>query len=334
MHLIPLPIQVVTVMRIDVRRFSLPALALPALALPALALPARALPTIAALLALLTGCVTPPADDKTPVTPVTPGSDRYSQDQDTAPEKRPDVSTIPQPEPRPEPRSRYGNHSPYTVFGETYHVLPSAEGYTAEGIASWYGTKFHGHRTSSGEPYDMYQFTAAHRSLPLPTFARVTSLENGKSVIVRINDRGPFHPDREIDLSWAAASKLGIEQRGTGRVRVEVITPEGNHHRSASATRAGSSSGQQGIRAAADSPPPPAELYLQIGAFGQPDTAQGLVNRLLGQFAYPVAIRPGRNQDTPIYRVWLGPFATENDREQAHRLVSEAGYGEPVRVMP
>ncbi|MBZ2189997.1 septal ring lytic transglycosylase RlpA family protein [Alcanivorax sp. JB21] len=303
-------------MRFDVRRFSLPATAV--------------------LLALLGGCVTPPADDTapvTPVTPVTPGSDRYSQDQDTAPDKRPDISTIPQPEPRHEPRSRYGNHSPYTVFGETYHVLPSAEGYTAEGIASWYGTKFHGHRTSSGEPYDMYQFTAAHRSLPLPTFARVTSLENGESVIVRINDRGPFHPDREIDLSWAAASKLGIEQRGTGRVRVEVITPESTS-RSASATRTGSSNGQQGIRAAADSPPPPAELYLQVGAFGQPETAQGLVNRLLGQFAYPVAIRPGRAQDNPVYRVWLGPFATENDREQAHRLVSEAGYGEPVRVMP
>lgn len=287
----------------------------------------------ALILCLLAACTSRPPEPTPPAQPVTPGSDRYSQKYDTAPDKRPDVSLIPQPEPRPEPRSRYGNHSPYTVFGETYHVMESAEGYVAEGIASWYGTKFHGHRTSSGEPYDMYQFTAAHRYLPLPTFARVTSLENGKSVIVRINDRGPFHPDREIDLSWAAAAKLGIEQAGTGRVRVEVITPENNRPQQASATRAGGSN-QPAMRAAASSPPPPAELYLQIGAFQQSATAQQLVNRLLGEFSWPVAIRPGNIQGNPTYRVWVGPFATENAREQAHGQLNGAGYGEAMRVMP
>lgn len=293
---------------------------------------AIALPVL--LMALLTACATQPPGSPTTPDRSAPGSDRYTQEFDTAPTERPDVRTIPQPEPREESPSRYGNHSPYTVFGETYHVLPSSEGYVAEGIASWYGTKFHGHRTSSGEPYDMYQFTAAHRSLPLPTFARVTNLDNDKSVIVRINDRGPFHPDREIDLYWAAATKLGIEQQGTGRVRVEVITstPESGTQQ-ASATRSGGSN-QPAIRAAASSPPPPAELYLQLGAFRQPDTAQALVNRLLGQFAYPVAIRPGSIEGSPAYRVWLGPFATENDREQAHALLGEAGYGEAVRVMP
>ncbi len=294
---------------------------------------------------LLGGCAgrvpAPPAGapgDAPATPPVTPGSDRYSISQDTAPAKRPDVNTIPEPEVRAELPSRYGNHSPYTVFGQTYHVLPNAEGYTAEGIASWYGVKFHGHRTSSGEPYDMYQFTAAHRSLPLPSFARVTNLDNGKSVVVRVNDRGPFHPDREIDLSWAAASRLGIEQSGTGRVRVEVLTPAGQQTRTASDdTRDGartSGAGSGIIRAAADSPPPPAELYLQIGAFRQSESAQQLVNRLLAQFSYPVAIRPGPSSSEPLYRVWLGPFSTEQSREAAHGDLFEAGYGEPVRVMP
>ena len=130
-----------------------------------------------------------------------PGSDRYSMDQDTPPKERRDVSQLPEPVPKSEPRSRYGNPDTYSVWGKTYRVLPSAEGYQAEGLASWYGQKFHGHRTSSGESFDMYRFTAAHRSLPLPTYARVTNLDNGKSLVVRINDRGPFHEDRIIDLS-------------------------------------------------------------------------------------------------------------------------------------
>ena len=301
----------------------------------------RALFALLMIAALLGGCASrapvtdasgePPVTD-TPKQHANPGSERYTQQHDAGPSHRPDVENLPEPEVRAELPSRYGNHSPYTVFGKTYHVLPSADGYVAEGIASWYGSKFHGHRTSSGEPYDMYQFTAAHRSLPLPTFARVTSLENGKSVIVRINDRGPFHPDREIDLSWAAAHRLGIEQRGTGRVRVEVITPDGQQTRSASATPAPSSSSM--IRAAADSPPPPAELYLQVGAFRQADSAQQLVNRLLAQFSYPVAIRPGHTHGDAMYRVWIGPFSTEQGRESAHNDISGAGYGEPVRVMP
>jgi hypothetical protein len=119
----------------------------------------------------------------------------------------PDISNLPEPVPKVEPRSLYGNKSPYTVLGRTYRVLPSARGYDERGIASFYGNKFHGYKTSSLENYDMYKFTAASKTLPLPSYARVTNLQNGKSVIVRINDRGPFHEDRVIDLSYVAAVK-------------------------------------------------------------------------------------------------------------------------------
>ena len=122
------------------------------------------------------------------------------------------------------PKSKTGNPEQYEVWGKTYRVSDSAKEYQAEGMASWYGAKFHGRRTSSGEPFNMYGLTAAHRSLPIPVFARVTNLQNGRSTIVKINDRGPFHENRIIDLSFAAAVKLGFEKEGTARVRVEALT--------------------------------------------------------------------------------------------------------------
>lgn len=137
-----------------------------------------------------------------------------------------DVDLIPEPEVVDEPRSAYGNRSPYKVLGKTYTVRESAAGHVETGIGSYYGTKFHARRTSNLEVYDMYAFTAAHKSLPLPSFARVTNLENGKSVIVRVNDRGPFHDGRIIDLSYAAAVKLGYHDKGTARVEVRGLTPD------------------------------------------------------------------------------------------------------------
>jgi rare lipoprotein A len=144
--------------------------------------------------------------------------------QDSAPDGLADVDLIPEPEVSNEPRSRYGNRSPYIVLGKSYSVLPSAEGYDETGIASFYGNKFHGRRTSSLEVYDMYAFSAAHKTLPLPSFARVTNLANGKSVVVRVNDRGPFHDGRIIDLSYAAAVKLGVDRTGTARVEVRGLS--------------------------------------------------------------------------------------------------------------
>lgn len=190
--------------------------------------------TLFILVALLSGCAggggSAPSDRKDSSTKPAPapsgGGGRYAMSGDAYPEQPPDVSQLPDAVPRVEPPSRGGNRPTYEVWGKTYQVLPDSRGYAKAGTASWYGEKFHGYATSNGEIYDMYKMSAAHRSLPLPTYARVTSLENGRSVIVRVNDRGPFHSDREIDLSYAAAARLDILDRGTGGVKVEAIDPE------------------------------------------------------------------------------------------------------------
>jgi rare lipoprotein A len=144
---------------------------------------------------------------------------------DSTPDHVPDVACIPEPRVVDEPRSALGNRSPYVVLGKKYYVMDRPKGYVEKGTASYYGAKFHGRRTSNQEVYDMYAFTAAHKTLPLPSFARVTNLDNGESVVVRVNDRGPFHDGRVIDLSYAAAVKLGIVARGTGRVEVRALEP-------------------------------------------------------------------------------------------------------------
>ncbi len=143
---------------------------------------------------------------------------------DTTPEHVPDIDCIAEPVVTREPRSPVGNRPSYSVLGKKYQVMDRAEGYVEEGMASYYGNKFHGRRTSNQEVYDMYAFTAAHKTLPLPSFARITNLDNGKTVVVRVNDRGPFHAGRVIDLSYAAAVKLDIVRRGVGRVEVRALT--------------------------------------------------------------------------------------------------------------
>jgi len=144
---------------------------------------------------------------------------------DTTPSYVPNVACIPEPEVTAVERSVIGNKSPYVVLGKSYNVLDDTHDYVERGTASYYGAKFHGRLTSNREVYDMYQFTAAHKTLPLPSFARVTNLDNGESVIVRVNDRGPFHDGRVVDLSYAAAVRLGITQRGTGNVEVRALQP-------------------------------------------------------------------------------------------------------------
>ena len=209
--------------------------------------------------------------------------------------------------PADEPLARYGNHSPYTVLGKTYTVLPTSKGYHERGIASWYGSKFHGRRTSSGEVYDMHLATAAHKSLPLPTYAEVTNLDNGRKMIVKINDRGPFHEDRIIDLSYAAAIKLGVDQTGTARVDVRVIDTK--------------------------RPQPPAVkvadgTFLQVGAFSKRKTAEDLAGKMLAAQLKPVSVQKSRG----LYKVWIGPYASEAEIEASRRRVVELGYERPHKV--
>ena len=150
-------------------------------------------------------------------------SGRYTMANDQAPSSAPDVTKVEDAHPKYEAYSRGGNKSNYTVLGKSYQVMDTGKGYRSSGTASWYGSKFHGHLTSNGETYDMYSMSAAHKSLPLPSYVKVTNLANNKEVIVRVNDRGPFHEDRIIDLSYAAAHRLDMLKTGTARVAIEVI---------------------------------------------------------------------------------------------------------------
>jgi len=200
---------------------------------------------------------------------------------DTTPDYVPNVACIPEPLVSNEPRSAIGNRTPYEVLGKKYKVMDDVEGYVESGTASYYGNKFHGRLTSNKEVYDMYAFTAAHKTLPLPSFALVTNLDNGQSVVVRVNDRGPFHDGRVIDLSYAAAVKLGITQRGTGRVEVRALTEKDNA--GLLARRRSSGAAPVAVAAAVSRPAPAAP------AKAQDSRIDDLVKRL--PEAAPVAAR-------------------------------------------
>ena len=244
--------------------------------------------------------------------------------QDGAPDRQVDVSRIPDAVPRVEPRSRYGNPDSYVVRGRRYHVMRSSRGYIERGIASWYGTKFHGRRTSSGEPYDMYKMTAAHRTLPLPTYVRVTNLENGRSVVVKVNDRGPFHENRLIDLSWAAAAKLGILDKGTGLVEVRAIDPRHPEPRS---VRAAPRSGETASGTPHTGKP---RLYLQVGAFASRANAERLLRRLGLEQAF---IAPGYSRQRRIYRVRIGPLPSVEQADALARRLDARGIRDPHVVI-
>ena len=213
-----------------------------------------------------------------------------------------DVSDIPNAVPKMEPLSPYGNPPSYVVNGKRYYVLKSSRGYVATGVASWYGTKFNGQRTSSGEVYNMYGMTAAHKTLPLPTFVQVTNLHNGRSVIVKVNDRGPFEHNRLIDLSYAAAAKLGILKHGTGLVTVRAIDPRTWSPDTALARRPAPDPGP----AAGNND---AGLYLQVGAYTSRINAERMRTRLQEAHVLPVVISPVEDHAMTLYRVRIGPLA-------------------------
>ena len=196
---------------------------------------------------------------------------------------------IPDAVPRVEPRSAHGNPPFYDVLGQRYYVLASADGYLERGVASWYGPTFHGGHTSSGEPYDMYAMTAAHKTLPLPCYARVTNLRNGRSVVVRINDRGPFVANRLIDLSYTAATKLDMIREGTSLVEVRALTPTVPDELTRTAAQ------------------PPPTLYVQAGAFADQQNAQRLLARLqVAGLEHAFIALPALN-GSHLFRVRLGP---------------------------
>jgi len=246
------------------------------------------------LLALLAGC----------------GKDQV-RDSDGVPSRAVSANSVNNAVPRPEPRSRYGNHSPYVVFGQTYEVWASAKGYKKTGTASWYGTKFHGRPTSSGETFDMYKATAAHRNLPLPTYAEVTNLENGRKVVVKINDRGPFKGNRIIDLSYGAAVKLGMINSGTARVKVETITFDDDNRRAEIA--------EEGE-------------ILQAGAFNSKTSARRLMQQLDDAGIDDVELQTAASGRSFLYRVWIGPLFSEQQINQVIATVLELGLERPHRV--
>ncbi len=252
------------------------------------------------LLIWLAGCATTPSD----------------ANKDGAPRNPPgDLAKLPDPVPRSEPRSKYGNKSPYEVFGKKYYVMPNPAGYSESGRASWYGSKFHGRLTSSGEPYDMYRLTAAHRSLPIPCYVRVTNLDNHKSAIVRVNDRGPFHSERLIDLSYAGAVKLGFANQGTARVRIEVVD------------------GTDQLPYVVAARPPSAaspQLFLQAGAFSNAAGAERLraqLHDIVGE-----AVHVYRQARDGLYRVRIGPISAMSEATRLQNLIVSAAHTKPLIV--
>ncbi len=277
--------------------------------------------TVVATLLVLAGCGSAPVDH----------SSRYTIKQDRAPSGDFDASGLADAQPRYEKPRSAGNKSPYTVWGKSYHVMASNDQYVQRGTASWYGEKFHGHKTSNGETFDMYAMSAAHKSLRIPSYARVTNLDNGRSVVVRVNDRGPFHGDRLIDLSYAAAKKLGYQGSGTARVEVAAITVKpdgemwlaGKPYSNASAPLSGgleqNASGSQ--RKA---------LFVQLGSFSQSNPAHNLLDRARRVTTTPARVREIVTSSGRFHRVQVGPFMSEDDALEAQALLEDRGFGESI----
>lgn len=239
---------------------------------------------------------------------------------DSAPRQVVDLSQVADAIPRQEPRSRYGNPPSYTVAGKTYHVRKSSQGFVQKGIASWYGTKFHGRRTSSGEAYDMYTMTAAHKTLPLPTYVEVKNLDNGRQTIVRVNDRGPFREHRIIDLSYAAATRLGITQTGTARVEIKAIDPDPATPLARPPERR-----EKQINSA---------IWLQVGAYREQQNAERAHQYLAQLIPQNIGRELAWDNQRALYRLRIGPL---NDRSIAEKMIdslSKAGLGQAHIIKP
>ena len=301
---------------------------------------ARRFLVVAAVAATMAACTTAPKQETPQAIRPAPAAKYYKDDGpgDNVPAN---LDAIPEPVPRAEPLHRFANRA-YTVFGREYVPAISLRPYRERGIASWYGRKFHGEKTSTGETYDMYAMTAAHPTLPLPSYARVTNVANGTSVVVRVNDRGPFLHDRVIDLSYAAAAKLGIAQKGSGEVDVEAIIP------GESAMVVAAVPLPQVAKAPFAAPPPGTPLaeasasvpiasadggfVVQLGAFANYANAQNFLSHLANAFV-PVEVEPKVRQVGGLFRVFVGPYPTRDDAKRtADRLRDALGLPSTIAV--
>lgn len=265
------------------------------------------LASLALVSSVIVGCSSSPSEpEATPTSPPLSQSDRYQAERyelkdDVAPEKPMSVEHIEETIPQYEPYSLGGNKN-YTVRGQRYQIIKNVEGFKQQGQASWYGKKFHGHQTSNGEVYDMYSMTAAHKELPLPSYVKVTNKDNGKSTIVRVNDRGPFHPGRIIDLSFAAATKLDVIKTGTANVAIEVITVKR----------------------------PTEEVKIQALPQYQIQVAssqhQDRVETLAQDLGHKLSVASSVNSNKEIYRVILGPFDDYALTQKTLEQVKLLGY--------
>ncbi len=239
--------------------------------------------------------------------------------------------------PRPEPLRKAANR-PYTVLGRSYTPMTELQPFSEQGIGSWYGTKFNGLKTSNGDTYDMFAMTAAHPTLPLPSYVRVTNLQNNRSVIVRVNDRGPFHDGRVIDLSFTAAYKLGYVDQGSSRVRVDLIIPDGSTGMtyaevSKDALAANDAKLDDKTRYGEEVAKPGA--YVQMGAFQNGFNAQVLRNHLLRELDWMTADKVHVYAEGPWHRVQVGPFANRADAEAVQNKIRDALGGQPhIAIRP
>jgi rare lipoprotein A len=318
---------------------------------------------------LLTACFSTARQPSPPSQPEA-NAGRYQMDNDSPLLEPIDLSQVRPVIPRVEKRTLAGNKSPYTVNGRTYRVIQDEAGYSATGFASWYGRKFHGHLTSNGEIYDMFQLSAAHTTLPIPSYIRVTNLDNGKSIIARVNDRGPFHDGRIVDMSYAGAVMLGYADKGTARVKVEAVVPDGSAiplpqatPSPLSLTRAPLQSApvpapaQQAAPAPAPEPAPVVaavevpvqeesivserELiaansgseYLQVGAFSSEASARSLVTRLSRLTDLPVFIHSETSGSGGLlHKVRIGPVFDNSPIQALIDSVQAQQLGTPFRV--
>ena len=293
-------------------------------------------PRIASLLAciaLLAACGTTPKKES-PATPLPPsGSTKYYKDDGPGDSPPANLDAIPDAVPRLEPLNRFANR-PYTVLGKDYVPATSLRPYKERGIASWYGRKFHGQKTSNGETYDMYAMTAAHPTLPLPSYARVTNVATGRSVVVRVNDRGPFLHDRIIDLSYAAANRIGTAAKGSGEVIVEAIIPgEGTTVAAPPLPPVVATAPLRTVetpQAAAVSTETSGGFAVQLGAFQNNVNAQDFLAHVQAQLA-TAQVEPKVREAGGLYRVYVGPYPDRDEAKRvADRLTSAFGFATAV----